>query len=556
MQDTTRDLLDRAWDLQVELDDRRPLWDGDVDQLERWPRTSASHTADGRARLHALRDEALAAAAARADDDPDVPSLLTAADAASLLALQLDVAADVSWAHPVTGLHAYLYWAVNDVPLRTVEHGRRYLDKLAGFPATAQEMATRLEQAAAAGRGPISSHALRTAERIEGQLATPVADDPLLRQAAPTELGGPDAERWRDDLAGAVRDHLRPGLAGLATTLRDVVAPAGRADDDCGWLHRPGGGAEYAALVEAFTSPGTTARQLHDTGLAQLQRLEVEYAELGRRAFGVEDAVEVRRRLVDDTSLRFGSAEEVVAAATRLHARAVDAASAWFSRTPRADCVVRGTEHGAIGFYTRPAEDGSRPAVFYLNTADPGIWGANLASTVFHEGVPGHHYQLALAQEDASLHPLHRHAFLPAFGEGWGLYAERLADEIGLYESDLDRLGVLVADSMRACRLVVDTGMHAFGWSRRRAIDFMLANAPMGEGEIAAEVDRYIGWPGQAVSYMTGRLELERLRAEAAARLGDGFDVRRFHDVVLSRGMVSLPALRRMVAAWAGGPVA
>lgn len=187
-----------------------------------------------------------------------------------------------------------------------------------------------------------------------------------------------------------------------------------------------------------------------------------------------------------------------------------------------------------------------------MNTLDPTSWGTyEVQSTSFHEGIPGHHLQIAIAQElGESVPAFQRNGFISAYGEGWGLYTERLADEMGLYSSDLDRIGMLAADSMRACRLVVDTGMHALGWSRQRAIDYVAANSPLTMYTIIEEIDRYLSSPGQALSYMIGRIEIQRMRAEAESALGDNFDIKGFHDVVLGSGLVTLPTLDRMVADW------
>lgn len=551
MPDTASELLDRSWQLQVELDDHRPLWDSDMGQIERWPATSVEHTTAARERLLGVRDDALAAAAG---GGREAPSLRTAADAALLLATQQDVAAELIYAHPALGLHSFLHWAVNNFPLRTAEHGQRYLGKLAAFPAAVEELCGRLEVAAGEGRAPIARHTRLTVEHLDQHLDSSIGDDPLAEQAAPTELAAGEADAWRQDLADAIAASVRPALGRLRDTLHDVSLPAGRADEDCGLVHLPDGAATYQLLVQANTTDGATPEQVHATGLEQVERLAEEYRQLGAAAVGTADPAAVFRRLREDPALHYSDPGDVVAAATELHARARELAPAWFARTPRASCEVRATEHGSIAFYSPPAADGSRAGVFFVNTSDPTVWGPNLAATVFHEGIPGHHFQGALALEDDTLHDLHRRQFLPAFGEGWGLYAERLADEIGLYTDDVQRLGMLSTDSLRACRLVVDTGIHALGWGRQRAIDYMLANSPMGVGEVTAEVDRYIGMPGQATSYMMGRLQLQRLRDGARSRLGSAFELRDFHDVVLSRGMVSLPALQMMVEAWQGGP--
>jgi uncharacterized protein (DUF885 family) len=195
--------------------------------------------------------------------------------------------------------------------------------------------------------------------------------------------------------------------------------------------------------------------------------------------------------------------------------------------------------------------DGTRPGVYYANTDQvTERFRHQCECTAFHEAVPGHHFQLSIALELPDLPVLRRIADVNAYSEGWGLYTERLADEMGLYSSDFARLGMLTADSMRAGRLVVDTGLHAKGWSRAQAVEFLSANTPMAAVEIESEVDRYIAYPGQALSYMVGRLEIQRIRADAEAALGDRFDIRGFHDVVLGNGPLPLSVLAEVVRDW------
>ena len=192
--------------------------------------------------------------------------------------------------------------------------------------------------------------------------------------------------------------------------------------------------------------------------------------------------------------------------------------------------------------------------MFFMNTADPSSWGIHqVESTAFHEGIPGHHLQGSIAQElGDSVPDFRRHLHIVAYGEGWALYSERISDEMGIYGSQLDRMGMLVADSMRAGRLVVDTGMHALGWSRQQAINYLAENTPMSLYTITEEIDRYIAsMPGQALSYMIGRIEIERMRQEAEHAMGDRFDVKAFHDTVLGSGAVPLETLDRMVSEWA-----
>jgi len=201
-------------------------------------------------------------------------------------------------------------------------------------------------------------------------------------------------------------------------------------------------------------------------------------------------------------------------------------------------------------WYFPPAADGSRPGSYVVNLWQPAERTRHeMASTAFHEGIPGHHLQLAIAGELDHLPRFQRFSWAnTAFVEGWALYAERLADEMGLYRDDLDRMGMLANDSWRSARLVVDTGLHALGWSRQRAIDFMVANAPVSRQEIEIEIDRYVAIPGQALAYKIGQLEIQRLRRAAEARHGDAFDIRAFHDAVLGTGSVSLTVLGDLVA--------
>jgi uncharacterized protein (DUF885 family) len=295
-----------------------------------------------------------------------------------------------------------------------------------------------------------------------------------------------------------------------------------------------------------------TAQEIHDVGLAQIARLADEYREIAGPILGTTDLTEIFTALRDDPSLHHSSGEGVVAQSEEAFAAAKAEMGDWFGTLPQSDCFVKETQHGPVAFYYPPAEDGSREGTFFMNTTDPTSWGTfEVQSTAFHEGIPGHHLQIAIAQELGDAMPaFRRNGFISAYGEGWALYTERLADEMGLYSSEVDRIGMLQGDSMRACRLVVDTGMHALGWSRQQAIDYMAANSPMTLHSITEEVDRYLSFPGQAVSYMIGRIEIQRIRAEAEAAMGERFDIKGFHDIVLGSGCIPLPTLARLVSEW------
>jgi uncharacterized protein (DUF885 family) len=225
----------------------------------------------------------------------------------------------------------------------------------------------------------------------------------------------------------------------------------------------------------------------------------------------------------------------------------------WFGIQPRAGCEVVRMEaheepHSTIAYYRQPAIDGSRPGRYYINTWKPETRPRYEAEALaFHEAIPGHHLQIAIAQELSGIPEFRKHVGCTAFVEGWALYTERLADEMGLYSSDLDRIGMLSYDAWRACRLVVDTGMHSMGWSRQQAIDYMLAHSALAENNIVNEVDRYIGWPGQALAYKVGQMEFLHLRDRYKSAQGENYDIRAYHDLVLRNGAVTLPALQQIV---------
>jgi len=308
----------------------------------------------------------------------------------------------------------------------------------------------------------------------------------------------------------------------------------------------------YSRLIDRYTTLSMQPHEIHHIGLEQIDKLAQEFGEIASPVLGMTSLEDIFAALREDPALHHTTGAGIIAASEAAFAKAKAEMGNWFGRLPKSDCFVQETKDGPVAFYFPPAEDGSREGMFFMNTADPTSWGTfEIESTAFHEGIPGHHLQTAIAQElGDSIPAFQRHAFISAYGEGWGLYTERLADEMGLYGSELDRIGMLMADSTRACRLVVDTGMHALGWSRQNGIDYMAENSPMSMHSIVEEIDRYLSFPGQAVSYMIGRIEIQRIRAEAEARMGDRFDIKGFHDALLGSGLVTLPTLDRIIKEW------
>ncbi len=388
--------------------------------------------------------------------------------------------------------------------------------------------------------------------------ALPLEQDPLLgplRDPRP-DWSASDAERFADELTEAVRDVVRPAIGRYRELLETAIMPAARPSDRPGIGHLPGGAEMYRRAIRVHVTREMDPEEIHRIGLEEVKRIDSALAALGRRVLGTADLPATLHALRTDPALHFASATDILAVAEASLGRARDALPGWFGRLPLAACEVAAipdheAPHSTIAYYLWPAADSSRPGRFYVNTLEPGTRPRYEAEALaFHESIPGHHLQIALAQERADLPAFRRHLGSTAFAEGWGLYAERLADEMGLYSGDVDRFGILSYDAWRACRLVVDTGIHALDWTRDAAIAFMTAHTALARNNIVNEVDRYIVWPGQALGYKIGQLEILRLRALAAERLGDRFDIRAFHDAVLAEGAIGLDPLERIVERW------
>ena len=424
---------------------------------------------------------------------------------------------------------------------------RSYLERLRAIPGYLATVADRHREGVAAGRVPVARLVRSAVEHLDRYLAGG-ADDPLARQP----LEGEQAEERVRVLA----DMVRPAFARYREVLAAEIAPHGRDEERVGLCWLPDGERLYAGLARHHTTTDRTPEDLHQTGLELIERLTEEYAEIGSRVFGTRDRQEIFRRMTTDPAMRWRDGEELLASALEAVERAEAAVPAWFGRLASSRCKVEpipavDAPGSPAAYYVWPSMDGSRPGIYFANTHRAEERDRFVSEVMaFHEAVPGHHFQIALAQELTHL-PMFRRVVTPnAYAEGWGLYTERLADEMGLYTSDTMRLGMLAMDSMRAGRLVVDTGMHAKGWSRAQAVGYLRENTPMSDLEIGNEVDRYIVYAGQALSYMVGRLEIQRMRAAAEQRHGTAFDIRQFHDVVLGNGPLPLSVLDEVVTAW------
>jgi uncharacterized protein (DUF885 family) len=442
--------------------------------------------------------------------------------------------------------------------VRTFDEGRAMVKRWGAMGGYLDDHVANLKRGLADGKVAVRPCVDKVADEIRQTLSKPDGEWTMLRPAGVPHDDWSDDQRreFRDGLAKAVRDEVRPSFVRYLKFLESDVLPKARPQEKPGIIHVPGGREAYARMIRVHTSLDLTPEELHQTGMKEVARINSELVELGGKVFGTRDRKEIQKRLRTDPALYFNTRDEVAEKAEEALDRARRALPRWFGRLPKADCeVVRMEEHeekhSTIAYYRGPAEDGSRPGRYYINTSEPQTRPRYEAEALaYHESIPGHHLQIAIAQELEGIPEFRKNSGVTAFVEGWGLYAERLSDEMGLYSSDLDRIGILSYDAWRACRLVVDTGMHAMGWTRAQAIDFMVDNTELAENNIVNEVDRYVSWPGQALAYKTGQLEMMRLRQEARRRLGGRFDVRMFHDVLLGSGAVPLKALRQLVDAY------
>ncbi len=552
-----RDVADRYWEARLQASPLFATFLGDHRYDDRVDDLSAAGEAAHRATWLAFLTEAEAIDPSGLDETDRVTRQLLVeeiGDAVSGIdARLLELTSD-----QMQGIHAELLTMAGQLRAAEPEHAAMAVTRIGAMGTMLDQALDRYRAGLQAGRTPARTCIDRSLNQIDGYLGSSLDDDPFVNLAGPDGWDGEAA--WREELRAAVETELRPAFARYRDALATELLPAARSDDQPGLCWIPGGDDLYRQLIRLHTGLDLTPQELHDIGLQEAtEELPAQYRVLGRRAFGTDDLAEIFDHLLNDADLRYRDRDEIMDDARRCLDEATAAMGDWFGIVPQAPCVLTPipdylAADAPAAYYTPPAPDGSRPGEYHVNLHQPTERGrAETASIAFHEAIPGHHLQLAIASEQTELPAFRRLSWgHTAFVEGWALYTERLAEEMNLYRTDIDRLGMLASDSWRACRLVVDTGLHALGWTRQQAIDFMVANAPVSYDEIVTEIDRYIGMPGQALAYKVGQREILRLRAEAEARLGADFSLPGFHDVVLAAATVSLAVLADRVEAWTG----
>jgi uncharacterized protein (DUF885 family) len=444
------------------------------------------------------------------------------------------------------GPSALLTVAAHTAPA-TPSDAAAFLERCAQFPRYLDQHAQRLREGAGAGRRPVAGPVALALDQVDQYLADR-DNDPLLAVSAPAGWEG--AAAWRARLSAIVTESVRPAFV----RWREAVAQLPlRPDAECGLCHLPDGERDYRRLVRAETSTSITSEEAHRLGHRQVEEISERMIALGAE-LGLRDLGAVMARFV--RSRREVGAEDAMASARIALDRAQ--AQAWElagGPLPPACEVKPMPPHlgraGHAPHYTSPKLDGSAAGVFWFNSQLPETGGGwALEALTFHETVPGHHLQLGRAQQLDELPDIQRHGFIDAYGEGWALYAEVLAGEVGLYSTREAALGALVLQLFRAARLAVDTGIHALGWSRAEATEWLLTTVPLPAAFADAEVARYIANPAQALSYGVGLHELLRVREKARAALGPRFNLREFHRMTLGNGSIPLPTLSRILDQW------
>jgi uncharacterized protein (DUF885 family) len=434
-------------------------------------------------------------------------------------------------------------------PADTPERLERFMARLRAYPAFMEANRGVLREGIAAGLTSARVVVERVIAQLDGMLAIPID------QAVVPSLVRVASDADRELVRQVVRDVVYPADAAFLETLRKEYLPAARQEPGIGSL--PDGQSLYRMRIRHNTTLDLTPEDLHEFGRHELAEIDAEWREIARGA-GFDEPEAYRRSLESDAANIPTQPADLIEAASRQIAAAMSAAPRFFGRLPAAPCEVRPVEafkekDAPFAYYYPPAPDGSRPGLYYVNTYDlPTRTFSKLASVTSHEAVPGHHFQIALEVEHPSLNVFRRlgsRLVGVAYAEGWGLYAERLADEMGIYRDEAERFGMLDHQAWRAARLVGDTGLHAFGWRREQSVQ-VLRDAGLSATDASIETDRYICGPGQALAYKVGQREIERLRAHLEARDRDRFDLRAFHDAVLGHGSVPLATLAKELPDW------
>lgn len=559
------ELLDRLfaehWEATLELNPVLATFIGDHRYNDRF---TVSISPEHRAATRALRERSLAAVEAVDPEALDEQRRLSRTLFLRDLRHELDGERFPSHLLPIDQFRSTANFFVmlgsgsSAQPFTTVQDYENFLKRMDGFTAWVEQAIANMREGVEAGVVQPAILMERTLPQLEAHIVEDVEQSLFYRpvSAFPDTVPEGERARLRDAYAEAISGKLVPAYARLHDFIRDEYLPACR--ETYGLYALPDGEAWYAYLIREHTTTEFGAEEIHQIGLDEVARIHGEMIAIKQEVGFEGDLDAFFEHLNTDPRYYFETREEIIAAHEALRQKADEAAPRLFHRTPRAGYEIRAVEEfrersAAKGSYQRPSTDGSRPGIFYVNTWNPTTrprW--DIEALFLHEAVPGHHFQRAFNLELEGLPAFRTHGGVTAFAEGWGLYSESIpvGRAMGFYEDPYQRFGELNAELWRAIRLVVDTGLHAKGWSRQQVLDYMYANSASLETRAVSEAERFMAIPGQALAYKIGQLKIAELRARSEAALGEDFDIRDFHAQVLGQGDLPLDILEARIDAW------
>ncbi len=551
---TLHSLFDSEWERSLRDSPESASYQGDTRFDDRWTDMSVAGIAareaaerDALARLRAIPRAALSAADQLHYDTFEWQ-----------LALAVERQRFQEWLQPI-GHQGGVQTAdgiAQTMPLANTAQVRQYLARLAGVPTLVAQTLTLLREGLKAGRMPPRVLMQRVPAQIAAQIVSDATQSPFYLPLRSLKVGVPQAERaaLQAEAQALILQKIVPAYRELQTVFEREYLPKTR--DSIAATAQPDGAAYYALLVRSFTSTPLTPKEIHDIGLAEVARLDAAMEKTKNEAGFKGSMAEFFHFLRTDPRF-FAKTPDELLRAYRDVSKRIDPELVKISKTlPRMPYGVRPIPDNiapdtTTAYYQGGAADGTRPGYYYVNLYKPETrpsW--EMMALSLHEAVPGHHLQFARALELPDMPLFRKTAYFVAYGEGWALYAEQLGYDMGLYDDPYERFGQLTYEQWRAVRLVVDTGMHAFGWTRQQAIDYFKAHSAKTEQDIVNEVDRYIAWPGQALAYKIGQIRISQMRQRAEAALGTRFDLRAFNDAILETGSVPLAALEARMQAW------
>jgi uncharacterized protein (DUF885 family) len=477
------------------------------------------------------------------------------------LQMDLEGARFKPWEMPVSqfgGIHIDMPQVVSLLSFQNVKDYEDYIARLKQMPVAFDQNMVQMRKGMADGLMQPRIVLEQVVTQADGIAKEPADQTPFAQPFSkfPNDISEADQKRLREAGLAAIRDAVLPSYVKFTAFVRDEYAPKGRSEPGAWSL--PNGDAWYAYLVKRSTTTNLTPEEIHELGLAQVEEIEGRMLSVAHR-LGYKDVKSLNAAVDKDPKLHAHSRQEILDLYQKYTDQMYTKLPQMFGRLPRAKVEIKPVEafrekQASGAEYKAGTPDGSRPGRVEVNTGDFAKRSLlDVETTAYHEGVPGHHMQISIAQELPALPPFRQHEYYTAYTEGWALYAERLGEEVGFFQDPYSYYGHLQDDMLRAIRLVVDTGFHYKHWTRQQVVDFFHEHSAIDEPSVQSETDRYIAWPAQALGYKIGQLQILKLRQYAKDQLGDKFDIRGFHDEVLGAGALPMDILEAQIHSWIAG---